>query len=500
MPDLEFAHAVLVLDCDPVDDAPILDLRIRKGVRRHGVRLAVASARPGALDPNAETVLRYAPGAGEALLVGARRRARRRRRQPRRRGDRGRLERRGRARRSPSWLAGAGEDVVILYGERLLTGPRGARGRAGAAQPRRAARPRRPRRRRAARDPGARRTAAASARSASPPRTAPATPTAGAPTARVADGDAGRALPAARRPAAHASATAPAGRPRSAGAQTVIAHASTLTGRAARARRRRLPRRGLRREGGHDRRTPTAASSACGPRSGAPAGSTPACAPAGRSSPRSRSAPGPTSACSPGPMASQQLFDAVPFYAGLTLDAIGGRGVRWPATEAAAALGADAVGARARSSVPPLDRRGRRTARCGSAPGARSGRRPRSTSRRSLQFLRPRQVVELSPVDADRLGVRDGDEVEVGSNGTRVRGAARLRAVDPGRLGLPRRGHARRSPRTCSPSRSSRCAASAAPPSSRAADAAIADARRRGPRRGAASARSTSRRREGDAA
>jgi len=46
--------------------------------------------------------------------------------------------------------------------------------------------------------------------------------------------------------------------------------------------------------------------------------------------------------------------------------------------------------------------------------------------------MRPRQVVELSPVDADRLGVRDGDEVEVGSNGTRVRGAARLRASVPG--------------------------------------------------------------------
>src|SRR3981081_212980 len=32
--DLEFAHTVLVLDCDPRDDATILDLRIRKGVRR----------------------------------------------------------------------------------------------------------------------------------------------------------------------------------------------------------------------------------------------------------------------------------------------------------------------------------------------------------------------------------------------------------------------------------------------------------------------------------
>ncbi len=37
-----------------------------------------------------------------------------------------------------------------------------------------------------------------------------------------------------------------------------------------------------------------------------------------------------------GPMASQQLFDGVPFYAGLTLEEIGGRGVRWQEREAAA--------------------------------------------------------------------------------------------------------------------------------------------------------------------
>ncbi|MGI8511387.1 MAG: 2Fe-2S iron-sulfur cluster-binding protein, partial [Solirubrobacteraceae bacterium] len=69
VPDLEFAHAVLVLDSEPVDDAPILDLRIRKGVRRQGVRLAVASSRPSSLDPNAELALRFAPGRGEALLA-----------------------------------------------------------------------------------------------------------------------------------------------------------------------------------------------------------------------------------------------------------------------------------------------------------------------------------------------------------------------------------------------------------------------------------------------
>ena len=37
VPDLEFAHTVLMVGCEPLDDAPILDLRIRKGVRRSGV-------------------------------------------------------------------------------------------------------------------------------------------------------------------------------------------------------------------------------------------------------------------------------------------------------------------------------------------------------------------------------------------------------------------------------------------------------------------------------
>jgi NADH-quinone oxidoreductase subunit G len=43
VPDLEFAHVVLVLDCDPIADAPILDLRLRKGARRHGCKLVRAS-------------------------------------------------------------------------------------------------------------------------------------------------------------------------------------------------------------------------------------------------------------------------------------------------------------------------------------------------------------------------------------------------------------------------------------------------------------------------
>jgi NADH-quinone oxidoreductase subunit G len=67
--DLEFAHAVLVLDAEPVNDAPILDLRLRKGVRRNGLKLAVASPHKSLLDANAALSVRYAPGGGAAFAA-----------------------------------------------------------------------------------------------------------------------------------------------------------------------------------------------------------------------------------------------------------------------------------------------------------------------------------------------------------------------------------------------------------------------------------------------
>jgi NADH-quinone oxidoreductase subunit G len=82
--DLEFAHAVLVLDADPIEDMPILDLRLRKGIRRHGMRLVQAS--------------------GADLL------------------DNGRLDEVVRQ------LRDAGEEIVILWHERLTSGPDGAAG------------------------------------------------------------------------------------------------------------------------------------------------------------------------------------------------------------------------------------------------------------------------------------------------------------------------------------------------------------------------------------
>jgi NADH-quinone oxidoreductase subunit G len=69
VPDLEFAHAVLVLECDPLADAPILDLRLRKGARRQGTKL-VRAAREQLLNAaaRAELVERLR-SAGEEVVV-----------------------------------------------------------------------------------------------------------------------------------------------------------------------------------------------------------------------------------------------------------------------------------------------------------------------------------------------------------------------------------------------------------------------------------------------
>ncbi len=81
VPDLEFAHAVLVLECEPIQDAAILDLRLRKGARRRGVQI-VRAGREELLDQ----------GRRDELL---------------------------------DQLRSAGEEVVVLWHERLSGGPDG---------------------------------------------------------------------------------------------------------------------------------------------------------------------------------------------------------------------------------------------------------------------------------------------------------------------------------------------------------------------------------------
>ena len=142
--DIDHAGAILVLDTELVEEAPILDLRVRKAVRRNGARLVVASSRPSTLDPNAAAALRFAPGAVEAALgalasaLGS----------PRAQGSLDDLAAKARASegfrpgapsangsgpRSPAdavraaadFLRDAG-DVVVIWGERVASGERGA--------------------------------------------------------------------------------------------------------------------------------------------------------------------------------------------------------------------------------------------------------------------------------------------------------------------------------------------------------------------------------------
>jgi NADH-quinone oxidoreductase subunit G len=62
--DIDDADAILVLGTDPLHSSPILDLRVRKAIRRNGAKLVVATERPTALDGGAEAIARYAPGQG----------------------------------------------------------------------------------------------------------------------------------------------------------------------------------------------------------------------------------------------------------------------------------------------------------------------------------------------------------------------------------------------------------------------------------------------------
>ncbi len=68
--DIDTADAILVIGTEPLHSSPILDLRIRKAIRRNGSKLAVATEAPTTLDGGAVAVQRYAPGKAGAFLAG----------------------------------------------------------------------------------------------------------------------------------------------------------------------------------------------------------------------------------------------------------------------------------------------------------------------------------------------------------------------------------------------------------------------------------------------
>ena len=140
--DIDHADAILVLDTELVDEAPILDLRVRKAVRRNGARLVVASSRPSTLDGAASAALRFAPGAAEAALgalasaLGSRRAGELSLDDLARsaRAEQGFIPGRTNGHRASGAesiggvadvLRDAG-DVVVIWGERALAGGRGA--------------------------------------------------------------------------------------------------------------------------------------------------------------------------------------------------------------------------------------------------------------------------------------------------------------------------------------------------------------------------------------
>ena len=133
-------------------------------------------------------------------------------------------------------------------------------------------------------------------------------------------------------------------------------------------------------------------------------------------------------------MVTAEVARAVPFYAGLTLDEIGGNGVRWQEREAASAVPAAEL-PEAPLETPPELPTGDGALRLGTVASLWAN--DVTDFSPILRFQAAHQRVELSADDARALGIEPGDEVEVELDGRSVRGLARLRdAVAPGSVFL----------------------------------------------------------------
>jgi NADH-quinone oxidoreductase subunit G len=433
VPDIEFAHTVLVIGCEPLDDAPIFDLRIRKGVRRRGVRLVLASARPSALDPNAEVIRRFEPGGEAAFLAGLDRALAG--------GASAGVPETAPMAELAGFVRDGGEDVVILWGERcldeaalrallsisqrlgladregagLLEIPAGANGRglreAGATP---------------GMGPGL--TALESAGSGSGSGSGSGGPGPGRGARQIAqaaaDGDITALYlfqtdPLRDQPdrALWEQAMHHAG--------VVVAHASVLTEGLAEHANVIFPAEShAEKEGtvvhpdGRLQRLRTAIAHPGQVR----AGWSVIAELAKRA--------GLDTGVLTSPMVFKQLVAAVPFYGDLTLEEIGGRGVRWQTREAAARFPTD-------DAAPgPFVTSAAATARGNGSTGNGALRlgtyrpiwaAPEVEISPALKYTVARQQVELAPEDAHRLGIANGEAVEVSQNGTALKAIAHVR-------------------------------------------------------------------------
>ena len=140
-----------------------------------------------------------------------------------------------------------------------------------------------------------------------------------------------------------------------------------------------------------------------------------------------------------GPQATAQLVEAIPFYAGLTLDEIGGRGLNWQSREAAGALPEGEAGP-FELEAPPAAASPNGALRLATFRSIWASKEVEASP--ALRFLTAEQRVQLAPEDAERLGVADGDPVAVspaptpgpdgeGLAGVQVGGPAVVRADVP---------------------------------------------------------------------
>jgi NADH-quinone oxidoreductase subunit G len=441
--DLEFAHTVLVVGCEPLDEAPILDLRIRKGVRRRGVRLAIATARPSALDASASLVIRVAPGEEAAFLAAL---------DSALMGDRdwGRSavaqdteDGQPDARELAKMLREVGEDVVIVWGERLLDADALSSllriaGRLGLADREGAGLLEIP--------------AGANGRGL---REAGVLPGAGPGYASREGGRSAREIAQAAADgqisALYLFQTDPVRDHEDRAvweralhrAGLVVAHASTLTDGIREHANVVFPAESYAEKEGTvvhpDGRVQRLRMAVAHPGQ-IRAGWSVLCDVARRV--------GHDMGVRTAPLAWRQLAAAVPFYAGLTVEEIGGRGVRWPAREQAAAMpvASPPTSGEAISDDDDDDvlNAGAVIRRDSDLGVLRLGRyrpiwaAPEVEISPALHFAIAEQRIELSPEDAGRIGIADGDIVEVAERNGRPpdEQAARLRARAAIRTGV----------------------------------------------------------------
>jgi NADH-quinone oxidoreductase subunit G len=418
VPDLEFAHTVLVVGCEPLDDAPILDLRIRKGVRRRGVQLAVATARPSALDPNAQLVIRFEPGEEAAFLSAL---------------D-GELVSGTPQSSLAKLLLEGGEDVVIVWGERLpveaLPALLALADTLGLAQ----------------RD-GAGLLEIPAFANGRGLREVGALPFAGPGYGEPAATGAGRGAAEMAQAAVDGDLTAlylfetdplrdqPDGELWNralARASLVVAQASVLT------------------EGLREHANVIFPADSYAEKEGT------VVHPDGRLQ-RLRTAIGHPGDVRPGwwaiaevakrcgldlgvltsPMAFAQVVDAVPFYAGLTLEEIGGRGVRWPEREEASAMPAGGDLGEKAPRGPEIPQSSAADVLAAQNGHLRLGTyrpiwaTPEVEISPALHYTIAHQQAELSPEDGRRLGIATGEEVVVSQNGTSLKARAVIRSGVP---------------------------------------------------------------------